>query len=109
MPFVTTITLKSGDRQALDTTVSEIRDTAERKGIELKGPHSRPPQTYRVPLFESLTDDGNEINVWEYTVFERVIQISGHNETVRQFADWEFPPSIQVEVTVDRVRSIGSQ
>ncbi len=109
MPFVTTITLKSGDRQALDTIVSEIRDSAERKGIELKGPHSRPPQTYRVPLFESLTDTTTETSVWEYIVYERELQISGHNETVRQVTDWEFPPSIQVEVTVDRVRSIGSQ
>lgn len=109
MPFVTTITLKSGDRQTLDTIVSQIRDTAERKGIELKGPHSRSPQTYRVPLYESLTDTNTETGVWEYTVFERTIQLSGHNETVRQIADWEFPPAIQVEVTVDRVRSIGSQ
>lgn len=108
MPFITTVTLKSGDRQTLDAIVKEMRDAAERKGIELKGPHSRSPQSYRVPLFESLSNTNTETGVWDYTVFERVIQLSGHNETVRQFMDWEFPPSIQVEVSVDRVRSIGS-
>lgn len=108
MPFVTTLTLRSGDRAALDSVVGGLQQAAERKGVDCRGPHTRPPETYRVPLFRRLTGEGGEFAPWEYTVYERELRLAGHDGAVRRLADWGFPRGVHVEVTVDRVRSVGS-
>ena len=108
MPFVTTIRLKSGDRAALDGLVEEIRGTAERKGVELRGPHTSPPSSHRVPLYRRLTGDGGRFSPWDYTVYERVVELTGHDDTVRRIVGQEPPTGVHVEVSVDQVRSVGS-
>ena len=107
MPFVTRLTLRSGDRAALDDVVADLRRAAERKGIELKGPHTTPPESYRVPLYRRL-GDGGEFPAWEYTVYERILEVVGREEVARQLAGWGFPRGVHVEVDVSQVRSVGS-
>lgn len=110
MPFITRLTLRSGDRVALDDVVDDLRTAAERKGIELKGPHTAPPETYTVPQWRRLPpDDDRRFSPWEYTVYERTLEVTGHDESVRTIAGWDFPPGIHIEVAVDRTRSIGSR
>jgi ribosomal protein S10 len=110
MPFITRLTLRSGDRAALDGVVDDLRRAAERQGIELKGPHTAPPETYTVPQHRRLSPDAEDrFEPWEYTVYERTVEITGHDDSVRTIADWEFPPGVHVEITVDRTRSIGSR
>lgn len=109
MPFVTTLTLRSGDRAALDGVVADIRQAAERKGIELKGPHTSPPDTYRVRQYRDVVACDRRFPDWEYTVYERRLRLSGHDETVRGIAGRPFPRSIHVEVAVERVRSAGGK
>ena len=108
MPFVTTIRLESGDRAALDDLVDDIRGTAERKGVELRGPHTSPPSSHRVPLYRRLTGDGSRFSPWDYTVYERVVELTGHDDTVRRIVGQEPPKGVHVEVSVDQVRSVGS-
>lgn len=108
MPFVTTLRLQSGDRTALDDFVGGLRTAAERKGVELHGPHTSQPETYRVPLYRRTASASGRYPPWEYTVYERVVDLAGHDEAVRQVAGRDPPPGIHVEVSVDRVRSIGS-
>ena len=78
MPFVTTLRLRSGDRETLDDVVAELKRTAERKGVEFHGPHTSPPETYRVPLYRRLASSGGRYPAWEWTVYERVFDFSGH-------------------------------
>ena len=108
MPFVTTIRLRSGDRAALDDLVEDMRRTAERKGVELRGPHTSPPASHRVPLYRRPTGAGGRFSPWDYTVFERVVELTGHDESVRRIAGQEPPRGVHVEVSVDQVRSVGS-
>ena len=108
MPFVTTIRLRSGDRAALDDLVEDIRGTAERKGAELRGPHTSPPSSHRVPLYRRLTGDGGRFSPWDYTVYERIVELTGHDDTVRRIVGQEPPRGVHVEVSVDQVRSVGS-
>ncbi|MFB6149940.1 MAG: 30S ribosomal protein S10 [Halobacteriales archaeon] len=108
MTFVTTLTLASGDRATLDSVVEDIRDTAQRKGAEMKGPHTAPPTTYRVPLYSGLDDDRDrQLGRWRYTVYERTIEIVGHDELARSIASWDFPIGVHVEVEVDQIHPIG--
>lgn len=108
MPFVTTVSLQSGDRAALDAVVEEVRETARRKGIELKGPHTAPAIERHAPLYWELQGD-SPFGTWDYAVYERTIRIVGHQEIARQIAGREFPESVRVEVDVERARSAGSR
>lgn len=108
MPFVTKLTLRSGDRSALDRSVEELRRAAERKGVQLKGPHTPPPRSYRVPQYRDLERGSRRFPAWEYTVYERGLELSGHDEAVRRLASREFPVSVHVEVEVAQIRSAGA-
>ena len=108
MPLVTTVTVWSGDRAALDDFVDDVVTTAERKGIEVKGPHTRPPQTYRVPLYKRADPSAGRYSPWEYTVYERSLRLSGHDDSVRQIAGHELPRSVRLEIDISQIRSTGS-
>lgn len=109
MTFVTKLTLQSGDRATLDRVVDDIRSTAERKGAELKGPHSNPPNHCRVPQYKRTAGtDTDEFSPWEYTVYSREIEIVGHDELARSIAGRDFPSPLHVEVEVEQISSVGS-
>ena len=106
MPFVTTLSLRSGDRAALDAAVEDVRETARRKGVELKGPHTDPPVAYSAPLYWA-PDAGGPFDTWEYSVYERTLRIVGHEEIAREIAGAQRPDSVHTDVDVDQVRSMG--
>ena len=106
MTFVTKLRLQSGDRPALDRVVDDIRSTCRRKGAQLKGPHSNPPAHHSVPQYKRLDAD-TEYGPWKYTVYERELEIHGHDDIAREVAQQAFPESIHVEVEVERVETLG--
>ena len=108
MPFVTTLTLTSGDRHRLDGFVSEIKESAERKGVELKGPHPKPPREVHVPQSKTLGPDGGRFEDWTYTVYERTIEIVGYEDFARDITERSFPAGIHVEAGVEQRRQFGS-
>lgn len=108
MTFVTTLTLQSGDRAALDDVVDDIAAFVERKGAELRGPHPRSPETLRVPQYKRLAEGGGEFDAWSYTVYTRTMEIVGHDAVARRVAGWSFPTGVHVEAEVERIRPMGS-
>jgi ribosomal protein S10 len=106
MPFVTKLRLQSGDRAALDGVVTDIKETAERKGAELKGPHPMPPSEHRVPQHAGVNTD-TTFDPWEYTVYTRTIEIVGHDEFARTVAEWSYPDSVHVTAEVEQLRQTG--
>jgi ribosomal protein S10 len=107
MPFVTTLSFRSGDRTALDSVVEEIRETARRKGVELKGPHTHPPVECSAPLYWE-TDAETPFDRWEYSVYRRTLRIVGHEDIAREIAGTRRPDSVGVEIEVEQIRSAGS-
>lgn len=108
MTIVTRITLRSGDRAALDSVVEDVREAARRKGAEMKGPHSEPPEELYVAQPKRLAGDGDDaFSPWNYTVYTRRIEIRGHEAFARGILDWELPDSVHVEVEIDQVRAAG--
>ena len=103
MPFVTKLRLQSGDRQALDGVVTDIKETAERKGAELKGPHAKSPDHRRVPLLQRI-DSENSFETWDYTVYTRTVEIVGHDEFARAVTEWSFPESVHVSAEIESIR-----
>ena len=108
MPFVTRLTLTSGDGDVLESVVSDIKTRAERKGVELKGPHPKPPTRYTVPMYKGLREDGT-FEAWEYTVYTRTIEIIDHNEFAREVAEREYPASIHIAADIERFSQTGDR
>ncbi|WP_276271351.1 uS10/mL48 family ribosomal protein [Haloarcula litorea] len=108
MPFVTTLTLTSGDRHRLDDVVADIKERAERRGVELEGPQQEPVTKLRVPQSKTLGPDGGSFEPWSYTVYERVLNIVGHDEFAREVTAEQLPPGIRVQVEVERRTPPGS-
>ncbi|PSQ15894.1 30S ribosomal protein S10 [Halobacteriales archaeon QS_8_69_26] len=112
MTFVTRLRLSSGDRPALDRIVDEIRQSAQRKGARLKGPHTHPPRNIAVPQYKQSPPRGDdpeaaEFDHWQYTVYRREMEIVGHESLARSVATRDFPTSVHVEVEVERRPGVG--
>jgi len=107
MPFVTRLTLQSGDRESLERVVTDIKERANRKGVEMRGPNPEPLQERRVPMQKRLSDDGEAFDPWRYTVYVRTIAIVGHDEFARTVAGDSYPSGIHLEADVERVQNAG--
>ncbi|GAA0304954.1 30S ribosomal protein S10 [Halarchaeum salinum] len=109
MTFVTSLTLESGDRAALDDVVEDIRDVVRRKGAELKGPHSESPNQHFVPQYKGLDGEGETFDAWSYTVYRRRVEIRGADDLARDIMmSWDFPNSVHVTADIERVQHVGS-
>lgn len=108
MPFVTRLTLQSGDGERLEAVADNIKERAERKGVQLKGPHADPPKHYRVPLYKGAPAQGT-FDSWDYTVYRRVIEIVDHNEFAREIAEREYPDSIHLSADIEQYNQVGEQ
>lgn len=107
MPFVTRLTFQSGDREALERVVTDIKERAARKGVEFRGPNPEPLQEVRVPMYKRLSPDGGQFDAWGYTVYVRTIAIVGYDDFARTVAGDEYPSGIHLEADVEQVRSAG--
>jgi len=107
MPFVTRLTLRSGDGDRLESVVTDLKRQAERKGVELKGPHAEPPSRYRVPQHKGVGQ--GTFDPWQYTVYTRVIEVIDHNEFARELAEREYPDSIHVTADVEQFRQTSER
>ena len=106
MTTVTRIRLRSGDRDALETVVERITEVCRRKGAEFKGPHSDSPEQVRAPIYARLDGDpASRYPDWSYPVYQRRLELRGHEELARDLLEWDFPPSVKVEVTVEQISS----
>jgi small subunit ribosomal protein S10 len=103
---VTRLTFQSGDRVALEAALEDIKAAAERKGAEFKGPHAHPPEEFRVPQYKTAAAD-DAFEAWSYTVYERELDVVGHDDFAREVAGWDLPPGIHVSAEVEQVSGMG--
>ena len=104
MPFVTKLRLQSGDGNVLDSVVADIKARAERKGVELKGPHPKPPTELRVPQYKRVDAEGT-FPPWSYTVYTRTLEIVGHDGFARSVTEQPYPDRVHVTAEIEQVRS----
>ena len=108
MTIVTRLTFRSGDREALESVVEEVKQTCRRKGVELRGPHSDSPDTYRVPMYRRLDgDSAARYPTWRYAVFQRRMELHGHEDVARSILEWEFPESVRVEAAFEQSKTLN--
>ena len=106
MTFVTKLTFQSGDRAVLEDTVTSLKEMVERKGGQCKGPHTDPADRLRVPQHRTL-QPSETFTDWEYTVYNRRVEIHGADHIAREVGHMEFPDSIHVEIEVEQKKPLG--
>lgn len=107
MPFVTRLTLESGDGDVLESVVGDIKRQAERKGVELRGPHPEPPRRLSVSQHKGVGARGT-FDPWRYTVYTRLIEVVGHGEFARALAEREYPDRVHVRADVEQLNQTGT-
>lgn len=107
MPFVTRLTFKSGDGEVLESVVSGIKRRAERKGVELRGPHPEPPRRLTVAQHKGVAAE-DTFDPWHYTVYTRTVEVVGHGGFARTLAEREYPDRVHVEVDVGQLTQTGT-
>jgi ribosomal protein S10 len=105
VPFVTRLTFQSGDSDRLESVVSALKTRAERKGVQLRGPHAEPPSQYRVPQHKGVGQ--GTFDAWGYTVYTRVVEVVDHSEFARQAAGRDYPDSIHVTADIEQFSQVG--
>lgn len=108
MTIVTKLTLRSGDRDALDGTVEDILAMARRKGVECKGPHAERPTELFVPQYKAL--DGNEdrqFEKWRYSSYSRRLELIGSDDLPRRILNRGLPSSVHIGVEIEHRRAAG--
>lgn len=105
MSYRTKLVLESGDRRALDATVSELRTVAAAKGAEVAGPHTKPSRRVQIPLYKRL-DGVERFGTWEYEIYTRELTVVGHDGAARAIASEAIPKSIAVTLTIDTVEQL---
>ncbi|MFC7177134.1 uS10/mL48 family ribosomal protein [Halosegnis marinus] len=106
MPFVTKLTFESGDREVLDRVVEDIKESAERKGVEMKGPHPRPATDLSAPQQKRLAP-GDSFEAWNFQVYTRDVEIHGYDEFARRVAGDDYPASVHVSADVKQTKGLG--
>lgn len=108
MTIVTKLTLESGDRDALDGVVEDIRAMARRKGVEFKGPHAASPVERYVPQYKALDgDETRQYDPWRYSVYGRRIELVGSEDLPRRILNRGLPDSVHIEVEIEHRRAAG--
>jgi len=106
MTFVTKLIFQSGDRAVLTETVDELKQLVERKGGQCKGPHTSPETRLTVAQYQTL-QPGDSFPNWEYSVYERRIDIHGAEHIANEVGHMAFPDSIHVEIEVEQQQPLG--
>jgi ribosomal protein S10 len=106
MTFVTKLRFQSGDREALEETVNDLKEMLRRKGANCKGPHTYPSEHVRVPLHGGLSPD-SQVGEWSYEVYERELEIHGSDEVAGSIGHMDFHDAVHVEIEVDQKKPMG--
>jgi ribosomal protein S10 len=106
MTFVTKLRFQSGDREALDETVTDLKEMLTRKGVKCKGPHTHPSDHVKVPLYADLAP-GAQLGTWGYELYEQELEIHGSDEIAGEVGHMDFHDSVHVEIEIAQKRPAG--
>ncbi len=95
------IKLESRSYQELDGVCSQIRDIANRAGVEFRGPIPLPTKTLRITTRKTPCGDGSDTyEKWECRIHKRLIEIKADDRVLRDIMRMEIPKSVSLEMNL---------
>ncbi len=95
------IKLSSTDSEALLSICNQIKDIAEKAGVDMRGPIPLPTKKLRVPTRRSPCGQGREtFETWEMRIHKRIIDLGVDERALRLIMRIQIPKSINMEMEI---------
>ncbi|OIO26224.1 30S ribosomal protein S10 [Candidatus Micrarchaeota archaeon CG1_02_55_22] len=96
------IKLQSQNVSELDDVCGQIKEIAQRVGVEMKGPVPLPTKKLRISTRKTPCGDGSDTyEKWELRVHKRLIEIFADDRVLREVMRIRIPSSVNVEMTLN--------
>ena len=87
---------------ALDSICDDVRDIAEKTGVNMNGPVPLPTKTLEVPARKSPDGEGTATwEHWEMRVHKRLIDIDADERALRQLMRIQVPNDVSIEIVLE--------
>jgi len=86
----------------LDRICRQIREIAEKMGVEISGPIPLPTKRLVVPVRKSPDGEGSETwDHWEMRIHKRLIDIAADERALRQIMRIQIPKDVNIEIVLE--------
>ncbi|MBD6955331.1 MAG: 30S ribosomal protein S10 [Thermoplasmata archaeon] len=99
MVYKARILLSGNDYKKVEEVCNEIKNIAQRTGVELHGPVPLPTKRLVVPVRKTPCGDGSATwDRWEMRIHKRLIDIEADERALRQLMRIQIPDGIHIEI-----------
>ncbi|WP_456468880.1 30S ribosomal protein S10 [Archaeoglobus sp.] len=96
------IKLSGLNPKELDRICTQIKEIANKTGVELSGPVPLPTRRLVVPVRKAPDGEGSETwDHWEMRVHKRLIDISADERALRQIMRIQVPKDVNIEIVLE--------
>lgn len=93
------IKLSGLDHRNLENVCSQVKEIAQKTGVDMSGPIPLPTHKLRVPVRKSPSGDGTATwEKWEMRIHKRLIDIEADERTMRQIMRVNVPDGVNIEI-----------
>ena len=93
------IKLSSTDHQVLDEICRQIKEIAEKTGVDISGPIPLPTKVLRVVTRKSPDGEGSStFDRWTMKIHKRLIDIDADERALRHIMKIKIPDNVQIEI-----------
>ena len=86
----------------LDKLCMQIKEIAEKTGVEMSGPIPLPTKRLVVPVRKSPDGEGSETwDHWEMRIHKRLIDIAADERALRQIMRIQVPKDVNIEIVLE--------
>ncbi|HID42720.1 MAG TPA: 30S ribosomal protein S10 [Archaeoglobaceae archaeon] len=86
----------------LDRICTQIKEIANKTGVEIRGPVPLPTRRFVVPVRKSPDGEGTETwDHWEMRVHKRLIDIAADERALRQIMRIQVPKDVNIEIVLE--------
>ncbi|MDY6764293.1 MAG: 30S ribosomal protein S10 [Halobacteria archaeon] len=96
------VRLSGTSPEELDNITSQIKDIAERTGVNFSGPVPLPTKHLEIPIRKSPDGEGTATwEHWEMRVHKRLIDLDADERTLRQLMRVQVPEDVSIEIELE--------
>ncbi len=99
------IKLVGKDPKKLDEICKEIKDIAQKVGVDVAGPIPLPTKRIRIPVMKTPCGDGmhrggggRNWETWELRIHKRIIDVGANPRILRQITRIPIPSDVKIEI-----------
>ncbi len=86
----------------LDRICNQIKEIANKTGVEISGPIPLPTRRLVVPVRKSPDGEGSETwDHWEMRIHKRLIDIAADERALRQIMRIQVPKDVNIEIVLE--------